>query len=1450
MLSLSIYALVKTLPHAFKLIKASVSKSQIVNLSSDEPHLLSAIFDINGRAYQVMIDTGATISCLPENGEIMQHLQDKIEKANLTVELATGAIEYVKKKTRARIRPTGSAVKAQPVQFYIQSGAKDIFGYHALIGLKHLMLFDLRIDVKEGKIYIYHQDKLIGNESPALSKIKATVRVIDNISKQTVNNNIQRLLNRYKRVFTDLDVNPIAGRPMRIYTVHQRPIFAKQRHYSPDEIMAMKHHVNTLLEKGIIEPSESGYAANSRIIAKKNGTGRLVINYIPLNSVTHRDSYVLPHISDILGVIQGKEYFSTLDCAQGFYQIEVDIRDRHKTGFSTPIGNFQFKRCPFGARNSCAVFQAEMNRIFHDGLYVRCVIYVDDILVFGRTRQEHDENLEWVLQKCQEFNVKIKLEKCCFARREVKYLGFVISGKEIRPVEERIETLRLSNPPKDKTELRSIIGKLNFYSRFIPNYSKLLEPLRSLLMKNKDFQWKKLHQEAFEILVNQLNIVDRQVLVSTNSRKIISLHSLNDSIEVLLLTTENKLIMRASRLLSTAEANYTNVEKQLLALILAINKFKLLLNPDNLLIRVSDKSLQKVLTLVNRPERVENLLLKLPAGFDNFEFEIDLSLETTSAYIKKDHVPEEIFYIDGACRSNGKPNCRASWAICAEYDKELEKSGLVGENPSNQSAEITAAIKACELAKSKGYNTISIVTDSKYLFSAATLWIDKWKANDWKDHKNKPVIHAKLFKELLYAKYELDIEWLHVKGHSTDPGNIRADALARSLLDSKPALLNALSSTEDVQQDDLDIISLKESIRQNDRQDMKIIDDQIYYIDPKLPEGSQQRIYVQKSSRHFLLNLAHDDSMYGGHLGIKKTYRKLISYWWPRMHQDVESYVKSCHTCQQFKNPVGMPPGYLHSIPVSEIFENVHLDIVGPLKPTFRGYTYIITATDAFSKWAFARPAQNIKTKDLIKFVEETILSIHGKPKRIITDQGTQFTSSEWKEFINNLQIDHSLTTSYHPQTNGIDERLNGTLVRILRTYEDEFHENWDEHLKWALYIYNTTVHESTGYSPYQVLHGLDPRSPLKRNTHVTSSPKIQMKIRTDVADRIKASQEVQKKYYDRHRSKPNLKVGQLVYFRVHATPRNLTKKLYVKWDGPAAIIGFKGDYDNPKAIKLLDYDNMIKMTVAISDVKPYIDSYQEPSETSSNTQKGGGHTLTSSSDSQDFNHPSFYINTNHHDEQEQSIPNENTESEQTQENVLTNQDDLDISSRTCSGPMTSSPRRVTISNSVSKHFYPKEQCSPRSILKRRPLQPLEFEESDYQPRNIDESRKDPTYKPPQGATKPTNTHQRSDTRDSSANLSTSSRIPRYNFRSLAKRKKVDDEQLLKQSQTNENESTKIQSVSTNDTVASTSTADQEESIEHMEEKSDNDTNIHASLIELNKDAIEDPYIYYDLIEL
>jgi ribonuclease HI len=1145
----------------------------------------------------VMIDTGATISCLPEKGLIMKRCSPKTSSANLNVKLADDSYSHMSEKTEVTLKPMNASENEayQRAQFYIQKGATEIFGHQALIGLNVFSLFNLHITSSNCIIQVHYNGRSIGRQMQSPRAYKGSISVdrrMDHVGN--TDPSLCSILRKYKAVFTDLGPLPITGKPMRILTMHQRPIFAKQKHYSPEEILNMSPIIEDLKKKGVIEAATSGYAANSKLVKKKNGTWRMVINYIPLNAVTLRDSYALPQIQDIFAAVQGNEFFSTLDCTQGFYQILVDPRDKHKTAFSSPFGNFQFKRCPFGARNSCAAFQAQMNEVFAEGLYTRCVVYVDDILVFGKDRLEHDRNLAWVLSKCAEYNVKIKLEKCRFKQTEVQYLGFVIKGDCIKPIQDKVDEINKGKAPRDKTELRSIVGKLNFYAKFIPNYSKKLEPFRELFRQNRGFCWKPYHQAALDSVLEALNSKPIHALVPRSTHKYVELHVMKDSLEALCIDDSNRLICRASRFLSVAEANYSIIEKQLLTLVMGLNKFKLWIDPGSLTVRTPTKDLEKVFHLVNRPERVERLLLSLPEGFDEFSFELKPSLMTNQKDKINAHLPQEVYYVDGSCRNNGKPGCKATWAVCAEFDRDLELAGYVSHAPSNQSAEVTAAIKACEQAKQSGYESITIVTDSKYLHNAMTNWIDTWLKNDWQDHKKKPVMNSDLFKQLLYAREGLEIEWVHVKGHSDSDGNNRADLLARGLLDEESATLCAARPTaRKIQAASCESDEILRQAKDGELSDYIFEDGLVFYVDQKRQDADMKRVYVPEGSRYYLLKLAHDNPVFGGHLGVKKTFRKLSRFWWPQMHKQVEEYIKSCDICQRYKDPKGLPHGYMHNIPVSRIFQHLHLDIIGPVRATDRGHLYIVTATDAFTKWVIAKPVKSIKTSEVLRFLNDNILTIFGPPEVIITDRGSQFTSAEWKHVIEECGLKHNLTCAYHPQSNGIDERVNGTIVRILRNYVDDFHSDWDEKLAAAVYLYNTTVHESTGYSPYQLLYGSDPRSPLREGQleieDLGEVRSVRNEMRKEAGDNIQSSQATQKDYYDRNHRQFNLGIGDLVLVKEHTVPSELTKKLYAKWDGPEMITGFIGEPNSPKAVSVIDLTTKKRRNVAIVHVKPYV---------------------------------------------------------------------------------------------------------------------------------------------------------------------------------------------------------------------------------------------------------------------
>jgi len=180
------------------------------------------------------------------------------------------------------------------------------------------------------------------------------------------------------------------------------------------------------------------------------------------------------------------------------------------------------------------------------------------------------------------------------------------------------------------------------------------------------------------------------------------------------------------------------------------------------------------------------------------------------------------------------------------------------------------------------------------------------------------------------------------------------------------------------------------------------------------------------------------------------------------------------------------------------------------------------------------------------------------------------------------------MTTAYHPQTNGIDERFNGTLMRVLRCYCNENQLDWDQRLGWSLFLYNTTVHESTGYSPYQVIFGSDPRSPLNQDGRANQPTKTRDDIRAQVRERIRMAQADQKKYYDRHRSEPKLQIGQFVAVKRHTAPPGLRRKLCPKCSGPYIILRLIEADGRPSAVIVLDLESLEKRTVSIQDVKPY----------------------------------------------------------------------------------------------------------------------------------------------------------------------------------------------------------------------------------------------------------------------
>ena len=275
------------------------------------------------------------------------------------------------------------------------------------------------------------------------------------------------------------------------------------------ELHELKRQLDQLLRDGKIKPSTSPYGAPVLFVKKKDGKLRMCIDYRALNSQTIQNRYTLPRIDELFDRLYGAKIFSKLDLTSGYYQIAIDPKDRHKTAFRTRYGHYEFNVMPFGLTNAPATFQTLMNDIFRDLLDVCVIVYLDDILVYSKNKEEHEQHLQQVLQRLKEHQLYAKLSKCTFFANSIEYLGHIIDGEGLRPNPRLVQALTDFPQPKTLKELQSFLGLANYYRKFIKNFSIIALPLTDATRNvaptsPRPIEWTDSMQTAFDELKQAL----------------------------------------------------------------------------------------------------------------------------------------------------------------------------------------------------------------------------------------------------------------------------------------------------------------------------------------------------------------------------------------------------------------------------------------------------------------------------------------------------------------------------------------------------------------------------------------------------------------------------------------------------------------------------------------------------------------------------------------------------------------------------------------------------------------------------------------------------------------------------------------------------------------------------------------------------------------------------------
>ena len=275
------------------------------------------------------------------------------------------------------------------------------------------------------------------------------------------------------------------------------PPFKPIYRLSPAENAEVQRQVAEGLQRQIIEPSSSPYGAPVLFVRKKDSSLRMCVDYRALNKITTKNKYPLPRIDDLLDQLHGASVFSSLDLQSGYHQIRIKEEDVPKTAFRTPLGHYQFRVLSFGLTNAPATFQATMNNIFRKQLGRFVLMYLDDILIFSKSPEEHAEHFRTVLDILRANHLYAKLSKCEFNKPELQFLGHIVGRQGIRVDPAKTAVISDWPRPKDAHQLRSFLGLATYFRRFVQGFSKLVSPLTDLIKGKVQWNWSERCQAAF-----------------------------------------------------------------------------------------------------------------------------------------------------------------------------------------------------------------------------------------------------------------------------------------------------------------------------------------------------------------------------------------------------------------------------------------------------------------------------------------------------------------------------------------------------------------------------------------------------------------------------------------------------------------------------------------------------------------------------------------------------------------------------------------------------------------------------------------------------------------------------------------------------------------------------------------------------------------------------------------
>ena len=883
------------------------------------------------------------------------------------------------------------------------------------------------------------------------------------------------LLHEFQDVFA-VDATQLGNCDWVKHTVDtgdHRPIKQAPRRLPLHRRAEVEELLRKMLAQGVIEESQSPWSSPIVLVKKKDGTIRFCVDFRRLNEITKKDSYPLPRIEDTLDALAGSSWFSTVDLQSGYWQISMDEKNREKTAFSVGTGLWQFKVMPFGLCNAPATFERLMEDVLRDLTWKICLVYLDDIIIYGNDFGQELERLRTVFSRLRQAGLLMSPKKCSFFCREVKYLGHIVTESGVKTDPEKIKAISEWPQPKNVTELRSFLGLCTYYRKFVKDFSRIAKPLHRLTEAKQHYAWTEVCQEVFQELKRRLTgapvlaypVVDKDFILDTDASNFAVGGVLSQEHE-----GQEKVVAYFSKTLGKAERNYCVTRRELLAVVKSTEHFHHYLYGRRFLIRTDHAALRWLLTF------------KCPEG------QVARWIERLQVY------DFEIRYRAGRAHGNADGLSRRP---CIEGD-----------------------CKNCDRLEKKEAGVEVSTKKIHRIFCEDN-------RNEWKRSQEKDEAIGFILKK---------------KGEGEKPG-------WQDIARFSPQLKYYWTIWDSLEVHEGLLFRKWESHNGTTASWLLVV--------------PRERVAEVLKEFH--------DAPAAGHFGVNKTLAKIRQqFFWSTCRQDVQEWCRRCDACAAKKGPRQRGAGNLRVYNVGAPFERLALDVVGPLPRSQAGNRYMLVVADYFTRWpeVIAMPDQRAVT--VARALLHHVVCRHGVPLEIHTDQGRNFESSVFKELLKLLGVKKTRTTPLHPQSDGLVERLNRTLLQYLAMFVSEHQRDWDEWIPMFLLAYRSARHEATQLTPAMILYGQELRLPLQLwrglPPEVEQEEDVEQgysewirekmtKIHEFVRRRLDVYSSKMKSWYDNRVHAVEFQPGERVWLFQPRRVKGKCPKLQADWEGPYTVV-------------------------------------------------------------------------------------------------------------------------------------------------------------------------------------------------------------------------------------------------------------------------------------------------------